>query len=286
MQKFGFALFALSFTLSACGPSKDHLNHYQKTRTYPVSGECVESVAAVVIERNGRFDVAASMGSAFLRNKERGIFATARHVIKLDVEYKLFFCGKVYKALRILDPGVTDVGFLKITDKFDPDEFPEPYPIGGTVATGEKVFVQGVHMHPDNLQKGHVVHKIVEDYYQLSKYGREFVYDNLEAEIIDLSLRLQYSEEENRAEEREYLIRNNLTPLRTKEDHKISFGGLSGGPTLNQRGEVVGINVTQHDEGYFVWDERGLNYRPRVTLEILPAEELKRAMARLNITAR
>ena len=73
--------------------------------------------------------------------------------------------------------------------------------------------------------------------------------------------------------------------LKTKQDHKISFGGLSGGPTVNSRNEVIGINVVESgSEGDFVLDEHGINYRPRVTLELLPSEELKRAMRRLNIT--
>ena len=93
------ASFLFLCVSASCGPPKDHLNQYQKTRTYPIEGNFREPVASVIMERNGRFDVAASMGSAFLRNKERGIFATAKHVIKLDVEYKIYFCGKVYRAI-------------------------------------------------------------------------------------------------------------------------------------------------------------------------------------------
>lgn len=292
MKKISFALLALSFVFFACGPSSDHLTYYQKTGTYPVTGECKEPIAAVVVERNGRFDVVASMGSAFLIDlidKERGVFVTADHVIDLDTKYRLFLCGKVYDASRKLDRGVTDIGFLEIIGKFDPSDFPEPYPVGDTPKVGDNVFVRGVHMHPTGLQYGKTIHRIVETYYGIQLVqkarGTEFVYDNLEAKIVDMSQRLQYSKEEDE-EFREYLIRNNLTPLKTKEDHIIPFKGLSGGPTINENGQVVGINVIQHDEGYFVWDEKGLGVVPRKTLEILPSDEIKNALDRLNLRAR
>src|SRR3989344_5749373 len=157
--------FLFLFVLIACGPPKDHLTDYQKTRTYPIEGKCVEPVAAVVIERNGRFDVQMATGSASLEIKESGIFSTANHVVFLDTEYKLFFCGRVYKGRRILNAGISDVGFLKITDNFDPSIFPEPYKLAESVRVGEQVFIRGIHIHPKKLQDGKVVHGIVQKYY-------------------------------------------------------------------------------------------------------------------------
>ena len=285
------------FALTACGPPKDHLNSYQKTGTYPVSGECKEPVASVVIERNGRFDVAARMGSAFLvEPKELGIFATADHVIELDIEYKIFFCGKVYKARRIIDAGVTDVGFARIIDNFDSADFPEPYPVGDVPKVGDRVFARGIHMHRESLQKDKVIHRITEMYYGIKstemvngKFERkEFVYDDLPATTLneDALIALMKKPEIGK-EDFDYLVKNHPTLMETKDDHKISFGGLSGGPTVNARGEVVGVNVVElGDEGGYVWDQNGINYRPRITLAILTSDEIKRALSRSNIGSR
>ena len=282
--------------LVGCGPPKDHLNHYQKTRTYPIEGSFREPVAAVVIERNGRFDVAARMCSAFLRNKKDGLFATARHCIELDVEYKIFFCGKVYKARRIIDAGIADVGFVKITDNFDPADFPEPYPVGDVPKTGDYVFARGIHMHREGLQKNKVIHRITEMYYGIKETDmvngklekKEFVYDDLPANVLSEDalvalMKGSYIDRENL----DYLIRNHPIFMKTKSDHKISFGGLSGGPTVNSRGEVVGVNIVElGEEGNYVQDENGINYRPRVTLAILTSDEIKRALTRLNLGSR
>lgn len=295
-HKVGLVFFALSFALFACGPPGDYLTNYQKTGTYPISGECKESIAAVVIERNGRFDVAKVTGSASLADKESGIFLTANHVIKLDVEYKLFFCGKVYKARRILDAGVTDVGFLRITDDFNSADFPEPYPIGDAPKAGDSVFARGIHMHRESLQKDKVIHRITEMYYGIKEMEmvngklerKEFVYDDLPATVLgEDALTALIKKPEMDAESLDYLFKNQPTLIETRDDHKISFGGLSGGPTVNARGEIVGVNVVElGDEGVYVWDENGINYRSRVTLAILTSDEIKRALSRLNIGSR
>lgn len=270
--------------LAGCGPPKDHLNNFQKTGTYPVSGECKEPVAAVVIERNGRFDVAAATGSAFLiEPKEAGIFGTADHVVELDVEYKLFFCGKVYKARRVLDPGVSDVGFLKITDEFDPSIFPKPYEIAESAQVGEQVFIRGIHVHPEKLQKEKVIHQIVREYYGLVSTA-EFVYDDLSAMITDkevLTPNSSFKEFES-AELRDVVLKN--FSVRAIHDHIISFGGLSGGPTVNRRRQIVGINVNgPAEEGETIWERDGiLHYYPVVTFNLLPVDELKRALERIR----
>jgi len=285
--------------LVGCGPPKDHLTDYQKTGTYPVSGECKEPVAAVVIERNGRFDVAASMGSASLvghRSKDLGIFTTADHMIELDIEYKLFFCGKVYKAQRIIDAGVTDIGFLRIVDDFNPADFPEPYPVGDMPKVGEDVFARGIHMHRESLQKDKVIHRITEMYYGIKETEtvngkletKEFVYDNLPAKVLSEDALIAFMERPDiNAESLEYMTKNHPTLMKTRDDHKISFGGLSGGPTVNARGEVVGVNVVEFgNEGDYIWDENGITYRPRVTLAILTSDNIKRALNGLNMDSR
>lgn len=276
-------LLLLLFVLAACGPPKDHLTDYQKTRTYPVSGECKEPVAAVIIERNGRLDVGAATGSASLEIKETGIFSTADHVIELDTEYKLFFCGKVYKTRRILDPGVSDVGFLKITDEFDPSTFPKPYEIAESVQVGEQVFIRGIHIHPEKLQEGKAIHGIAQKYYGLTTTA-EFVYDDLSAMITSTEVLISNSDVQNRDSGglNDVVLRN--FKVRTINDHIISFGGLSGGPTVNRRGQIVGINSTElGEEGQTVLERDGIfHYYPRATLNLLPADELKRALDRLR----
>lgn len=280
----GFTLFALGFALFSCGPPKNGQTGHQRAGTYPVQDSSNEPVAAVVIERNGRFDVAAATGSAFLvEPKERGIFATAKHVVGLDVDYKLFFGGRVYKAFRILDHGVTDVGFLRIAEDFDPAGFPEPYPVADSFGLGDKAFVRGIHMHPADLQAGKAVHGIVREYYGLSG-TREFVYDNLPAEISKLDVILRNSSVKNMAtKDLDDVVQVNFS-VKALDDHVISFGGLSGGPTVNQRGEIIGINSTElGSEGSRVLERDGsIKYYPRVTLNLLPAHELKRALERLR----
>ena len=285
-------LFALSFVLYACGPSEDHLTHFQKTGTYPVNGECVEPVAAVVIERNGRFDVAEATGSASLGIKEDGIFSTANHVIFLDTEYTLFFCGKAYKARRKLDPGVSDIGFLKIVDDFDPSTFPEPYETAESVRVGDQVSIRGIHMHREGLQKGKTIHQIIEKYYgvnieemidgKLEK--REFVYDDLPAVITDKEVLIPNSNVKGMdSGALKDLVLRNFSAKATK-DHMFSFGGLSGGPTVNRKSQKVGINSNKPTiEGQSVLERDGtLHYYPVVTMNLLPADELKRALDRLK----
>lgn len=269
--------------LTGCGPSKDHLIDYQKTRTYPVEGKCVEPIAVVVIERNSRFDISNATGSASLEDKERGIFSTADHVVFLDIEYKLFFCGRVYKARRILDPGVSDVGFLKIIDDFDPSVFPKPYELAESVAVGEQVFIRGIHTHPEKLQKGKTIHRIVQGYYGLVD-TEEFVYDDLSAMITDQEVLIPNSTFGNQdsGELKDVVLRN--FKARTIHDHVTRFSGLSGGSTVNRMGQKVGINSNgPAEEGETILERDGiLHYYPVVTMNLLPVDELKRALERIR----
>ena len=282
--------------LLSCGPPKDHLTGYQRTGTYPIKGYFREPIAIVMIERNGLFDVAAAMGSAFLLDKNQGLFSTARHVVDLDIEYKLYFCGKVYRANRKLDSGVTDVGFLTITSDFNPSDFPEPYVLATAATKGDRAFMRGIHLHPEDLQKNRAVHQILEAYYGITSgmmFGgrfqkQEFVYDNLPSKIVDLDLLLRNSDIEGIAsEELRNVVQLNWA-VQANEDHIISFGGLSGGPTVNEGGEVVGINSNELGaEGKTILERDGqLHYYPRVTLRLLPVDELKLAMIRLNLNSR
>ena len=285
MQKL-FVVFAFcvsSFAFFSCGPSDDHLTSFQKTGTYPISGECKEPIAAVVIERNDRLDTSIATGSASLEVKETGIFSTANHVVFLDTEYKLFFCGRVYGARRMLDPGVSDVGFLKIIDDFDPSTFPEPYQLAESADIGEQVFIRGIHIHPPKLQEGKTTHHIVQKYYGLSA-NVEFVYDDLSALVIGKDVLVPNSSFENQEMgENEEVVLNNFS-VRAIHDHIIRFSGLSGGPTVNRMGQKIGINSNgPAEESETILERDGmLHYYPVVTMNLLPVDELKRALERLK----
>ena len=270
----------LCFLVCACGPPKDHRNEYQASNTYPLDAGFKEPIGVLMIERNGQM---GAMGSIFLRDKERGIFATAEHVVPLETDYKIFFLGKVYRGVRVLDTGVADVGFFRISDDFDPSGFPEPYPIADSVSEGERVFIRGIHIHPPELQEGKLLHKIVRSYYELSG-EQEFVYDNLPAIVMSKKKLMANSDVAGNDDDTlADVVLHNFVVV-ADQDHVSSFGGLSGGPTVNARGEAVGVNSTElASEGIRVLERNGLvRYFPRKTLNLLPLNELKRAFERLR----
>lgn len=269
----------LCLFVCACGPPGDHRNEYQKSNTYPFDDGFKEPVGVLMIERNGQM---GAMGSIFLRDKERGIFATAEHVVPLETDYKIFFLGKVYRGVRVLDAGVADVGFFRISGDFDPSGFPEPYPIADSVSEGERVFIRGIHIHSRKLQEGRKIHRIARSYYELSGEG-EFVYDNLPAVVRDKKQLLSNSDVAgNDGSELAEVVLHNFVVV-ADQDHVSSFGGLSGGPTVNERGEVVGINSTElAAEGITVLERNGIyRYYERKTLNLLPLNELKHAFERM-----
>ena len=269
--------------LVGCGPPEDRRTEHQKAGTYPISRECKAPIAAVVIERGGRFDVSRATGSASLELKEAGVFSTAKHVIFLDAQYKLVFCGRVYNEIRILDIGVSDVGFLKITGGFDPATFPEPYELAETVRGGEQVFIRGIHMHPKKLQEGKAIHHIAQKYFGLSS-DNEFVYDDLSAMIFGKDVLIPNSSVQNQdSGGLRDVVLNNFS-ARAIHDHVTRFSGLSGGPTVNRMGQKVGINSNgPTDEGETILEHDGVfHYYPVVTMNLLPVDELKRALERLK----
>lgn len=279
-------LFCWIIALIACAPKPDYQTEYQKNGTYPIfGGNFEEPVAVIVIERNGLFEVSASMGSAFLVDAERGLFGTAKHVVDLDVNYKIFFCKKAYQAERVLSGVGTDVDFIRITGSFDPSKFPKPYPFAESVNIGERAFIRGIHMHPQDLQKDKIIHGIIRNYYGLDFYKSEFTYDSLPASVTKTNIEFSNKGVQGSDPTMSSLIQR-YARLVTDEEHKIGdkgFAGLSGGPTVNARREIIGVNSNQlRDEEIMVVGGDNLRYIPRVTLHIIPVQELKRALAQLK----
>lgn len=140
--------------------------------------------------------------------------------------------------------------------------------------------MRGIHQHPPHLQNGKVLHRLISAYYGL-KGGREFVYDDLPGTLVEETV-ITNSAVANKSDNNLAAVKQRDLVIKTSEDHRTHFAGLSGGPTVNEKGEVVGINSKELEiEGGLVIDENGLSYYPRLTLHLLPYDELRRAIVRL-----
>lgn len=266
----------------ACKPQADYRTEYQKNGTYPISGgEFKEPVAMIFADRNGVIDVNWGAGSSFLVDAERGLFGTAKHVVAHDVSYKIYFCGRVYEGERVLSSVVTDVDYFRITSDFDPSQFPKPYPLGSDANVGDLVFVRGIHPHPHNLQVGKIVHGVIHFYYGMTNYSQEFVYDNLPARVSDKKVCFSNSTVGGGDKTLDAVIQC-YTQVMTLEEHRVGnkgFAGLSGGPTINGKGEIIGLNSNQlGDEEIIVLDREGFRYLPRKTLHLVPVSEIRRSL--------
>lgn len=96
----------LTLILSGCGPGSSRLNQYQKNSFYPQSFS--SPVALFIRERNGTPFILAS---AFLIDKPRGLFASAKHFVgnESDGNCKIFFNGQVYNGFLVRVAAVTDL---------------------------------------------------------------------------------------------------------------------------------------------------------------------------------
>lgn len=276
-MRFSWLGLTLVFTLFACGPRPSEPNQYQKNSFYPQ--DLSSPVALFVRERNGGPFILAS---AFLIDKQRGIFASAKHFVgnESDGRCQIFFNGRVYKGFLVTEPEVTDAVAIKIDGPFDSQTFPEPYPLAAGVRKGERVFIQGIHPHPSRFQVNQKIIPIFSQYYGIVGKGDEFVFDNLEAEVVDTSRKIENSTIKDSSE-----ILANISgiyvELKAKEDHGFSFSGLSGGPTINERQELIGINAVENP-AYWELNREGLAYHPWVTLNLVPVEEVRKLVSKLS----
>jgi len=269
-----------------CGPSEPKGTIYYQTNTYPHPDNLKVPVALFVKERNGNI-LFGNMASVFLIDKERGLFCSARHFVGLDenTSYKLFFNGRVYKISLINMPAIKDFFIAQIDGDFNPDEFPDPYPIGNEPKKGDKVFVQGIHLHPVKFQKDVTVIKILQEYYGMdwmSKKG-ELVFESLPAEVVNTNYIVDISKIGGQVNMGSTFAR--FIRVKTEKDHGFSFAGLSGGPVINQNKELVGIvSFEKRDieqvKDLFVFIVVKFKYQ---YISMVPVQNLKEMMLDLGI---
>jgi len=275
--KFYLVVLLLLF-VSACGPSEDSRSLYQKTNRYPQ--DFTSPVALFIRERNGTPFILAS---AFLIDRQRGLFGSAKHFVgnESDGQCKIFFNGQVYNGFLVTVPEVTDVAVIKIEGSFDYQTFPEPYPLAVEVHQGEKVFIQGIHPHPTQFQANKKIIPIFGRYYEIIGKNDEFVFDDLEAEIVEVNRKIANNTIKDSSEILAG-VSGSYTLLQAKEDHQFSFAGLSGGPTVNERHELVGINAIE-TQAYIEVNQQGAVYHPWVTLNLVSAEEIRKLLPKLAV---
>ncbi len=275
--KVALFLFLLSCFLAGCGPNVNTQTVYQKEARYRQG--FISRVALFIRERNSEPFI---MASAFLIDKKRGLFASAKHFVgnESDGDCKIFYNSRVYNGFLVKIPVVTDIAIIKVDGHFDDsDGFSEVYRFARNVKKGDKVFVRGIHPHPKKFQKDKKILPIFSEYYGLIGKKDEFVFDDLPAEVVELSRKIVNKEIKDGSEALAD-VSNVYISLKTKDDHQFSFGGLSGGPTLSENNELVGINAVE-DSAHFEVERGELVYHSWTSLNLVPASELEKLMPQL-----
>lgn len=260
------------FIFVSCGPRPE----VEEPASYPQNS--VTDIAYLVLEKNGQPYI---MASGSLANKEQGLFRTAKHFTDefrpLGTDScKVFFNGKVYTAELARVPSSRDAAVIRISSPFDPEDFPEPSPIAGKQPElGDTVRIKGAHPHaywvreanksegfPDNVVE------IFEKYYGVimkdPTMETQVVLDDLGGKVVKPdpeSVRKNPFFSDEMKEGMLEFENDKYMKVLMRRDHKFSFGGLSGGLAVNDRGEVIGV-ITAQDIYRFEFDKNGLFVDP------------------------
>lgn len=267
--------------LVACEPPPDlNKNKYREGNWFPLPENLKGTGAYLVIEWNGKKPWVMASGN--LIDRKKGILRTAKHFTdvfgSLGVDYCRVFLmnGKVYKAVLVKVPPIRDAALIRLAEPFLASDLPEPLPATSEMPKfGDKIYIQGFHPHiyrirKENKEEGFPDREIniFETYYsQITKdldKESQVVFDNLVGKRVrpdpeSVRNNLLLSDEQKEA----VLQYENSKYIKVVmgRDHKFSFGGLSGGVALNDRGEVVGL-ITAQDIFRFEFDENGFFFDP------------------------
>jgi len=118
-------VFLFSFSFACSPPSELNRNKYREENSFPQDFK--STGAYLVLEWNSKKPFIMASGS--LVNREKGIFLTAKHFSDafglLGVDYcKVFFNGKVYKAVLVKVPPIRDAALIKLASSFSVKDFP------------------------------------------------------------------------------------------------------------------------------------------------------------------
>lgn len=274
MKSFILAIFLTvfsAFLFSGCGPSEEENALYRKVSRYRQN--FTTSSALLIRERNG---FPLILASAFLIDKQRGLFVSAKHFVGNESagNCRIFFNGAVYNGFLLAVPAITDLAVIKIADIFAVENFPEPRRWAESIQRGDKIFVEGIHPHPQSFQAGREIVPIFSEFYGLTGKGEEFVFERLAGEVVELSREIA---NKNIKDTNEILsgVSSRFIMVRTMQDHRFSFSGLSGGPTVNERDEIIGINSVE-DQAFLEISKGEAIYHPWVSLNLVPISELEK----------
>ena len=272
-------LTSLLFVVIACNPPLIE-NVYRKEGRYPSNINV--PVVFLVSEWAGKIRVLAS---GWLIDGGNGTLFSAKHFtdtfinnpIELGIkECKVFLSGKVYTCVVVRVPPQRDAVVLKILGSFNQSKLPKPYKISTTkLKIGDKVYVQGFHPHSLEIMKSNMddgfrdlVVPVLKNFFELREADptrqREVVFDNLVGKRVKLDPDSIRNNPLLNDEEKEGALKyenDSYIKVLMARDHKFSFGGLSGGVVLNEKGEAVGI-ITAQDIFRFEYDENGFFVDP------------------------
>lgn len=288
--KYKFNILILCVIAASCSLSlscnvKSNVSNQKGCQYGPLAQDFKTDVAWIVMEWNCK---PSGYGSGFLVDRERGAFYTNKHVSNQFDAYgkgshKIFFNGKVYNVEIVKVSPLSDAALIRITDDFDPLEFPEPAPFAQQKSKeGDDVFIGGFHPHPYSLIEANKTEgyderlvPIYGEYYnmgtrQLDK-RQEVVFESMRGKVTGIDMtwedimkrRRKYESAEGFTESLGNKI-NFFHEIRVFKDHKFSFGGLSGSPSRNAKGEITGITTRQNTER-FEYDKEELERKGSVS---------------------